>query len=171
MRAVTFSTGIREYAVNGNETEPLRINISDIGLMERVKAAQSELTALQEKYEGPLTPERLAEADADVRGIIDRAFAADVCRTVFGEANVFSPVGDGKLLYEAFFDAFLPVLREDLAALTAKRTAAAPRPEVAQYLVPQTAPVAGLAAPVGAPLPDVSQLTEAQKQQLRAMLA
>lgn len=167
MKSIRFNTGIREYAVNGNEAEPLRINISDINLMKRVEAAQTELTALRDKYTGKLTAEQLIAADADVRGIIDRAFAADVCRIVFGEANVFSPVGGGKLLFEAFFEAFLPVLQEDLQTLRPQKPQ--PRPEITRYLPPQE-PCAALAQPYGDPLPDVSGLTEEQRKALIARL-
>ena len=166
MKSIRFNTGIREYAVNGNEAEPLRINISDINLMKRVTAAQAELTELREKYSGKLTAEQLIAADTDVRGIIDRAFAADVCRIAFGEANVFSPVEGGKMLFEAFFEAFLPVLREDMQTL---RPQAAARPEITRYL-PQEEPAAVLAKPYGDPIPDVSGLTEDQRRELIARL-
>ena len=49
------------------------------------------------------------------------------------------------MLFQTFFEAFIPVLKEDIESIRPKRSQ--PRPEVQKYLKPST------------PAPDLSKLT------------
>lgn len=175
MRSIDYSTGIwREYAINGDETNTIRVNIADPGILARMDEVVAEAKAWTERLRTDHTPETLAEADEALRVLLDRAFGTPISAKAFGKTSIFTPVNaDGTFLLTAFCEAFGAALREDAEAFRAAHTKPdAPRPEVAQYLVaPKDGkPVAAFAHPYGAPLPDVKSLTEEQRRALLAQL-
>lgn len=159
MKSINFSTGIREYAVNGDESNTIRVNLSDLNIMKRAEEAMKNASELQEKYGGikKPTPEQLADMDTEIRRQFNYAFGTDICTPAFGEMNCLSPVGEGKPLFEAFFDAFLPLIKEDISAMKPKNNA--PRPEVQKYLPDDTKTE-----------PDIDNMTKEEKNALLAKL-
>lgn len=173
MKSINFDEGYEPYAINGDESRAIRIRISDFNLLKRVESAMTEIESLKGKYSGRRDENTMIEFDSSVRKIIDKAFDSDVCANVFGNANICTTESDGKLLFESFFEAFIPILKSDISAALMNKKVRQPelRPEVQQYIADtETAPVAGLAEPYKPALPDVSRLTPDEKRALIAQL-
>ena len=168
MKSIHFETGIwREYAVNGDENNVIRVNIADPNLLHRMEEVDARAHELFARLEASHTPEALSEADKTLRDLLDHIFGDGFSGKAFGAASVFTPVGDGDtFLFTAFCEAFGAALQEDAEAYRAShRQPAAPRPEVSCYL-PRETPLAGLSQPYSSGVPDVSGLTAEQKTAL-----
>lgn len=178
MQSINFSTGIKEYAVNGDENNVIRINVSDLNISKRYQEASEKIEKLAEKYKNVSkpTPEQLAEADKEVRTQLNYVFDSDVCTPAFGNTNCFSPVADGHFLFEAFMEAFLPLIQQDMQATanaskihignkTEKYTEHLEKPPVTVNSHPVAAPV-NVYANSNSNLPDISKLTAEEKQKL-----
>ncbi|MBQ8298158.1 MAG: hypothetical protein IJX77_10300 [Ruminococcus sp.] len=172
MKSINFNTGERTYIVNEDESKVIRINLSDINLMKRINETQKQIQHLSEKYRDTKKPsfEEIKDINHEIRRIFNYAFGTDICTPAFGDANVMSPV-DGKPLFQVFFDAFLPVLREDLKTVAPKKMEI--KPEVQKYLdkpeITVSKPIAAFAQPYSQGL-DVSTLSKEQKAALIAQL-
>jgi len=118
MKNLNFDSGIREYAVNGDESRVIRICVTDMNLPKRISDAENEINALHEKYAaiGHPDAQHLYELDRDVRGIIDRAFGKGVSETAFGNINCCSPVSENVLLFEGFVNALSAQIKTDIEA-------------------------------------------------------
>lgn len=115
MQVLNFENGVKRYAVNGDETCVITVNPADVGLPSRYAEKMPEVKALAaEMKNAEPTPERIADYDRRLRGLLNGIFGSDVCTPAFGSANCFSPVGDGKLLFEAFLEAFIPVIEQEI---------------------------------------------------------
>ena len=175
MKNISFDEGFREYKLNGDDSRVIRIRLTDPNLYDRIEKSMGKIEELANKYKGQNNPELIPKLNVDVRSFINEAFGSDICTPAFGTASPFTVLEGNKLLFEAFFDSFLPVLKEDMKAVTASIKASAQiRPEVQKYLEPVSVapiskPIAALAKPAVA-LPDVSGLTDEQKRQLIAQL-
>ncbi|MBQ8298025.1 MAG: hypothetical protein IJX77_09620 [Ruminococcus sp.] len=174
MKSINFSTGIREYKINEDESRVIRINLSDLNMGSRIEEMKEKINALDQKYGSIKKPtsKQLAEMDSSIRSIIDYAFGTDVCTPAFGEVNVMSPV-EGTPLFRKFFEAFLPALKADVNAMKIKKPEI--RPEVQKYLekpqISSVQPIAALAQPCSQPAGiDISSLTKEQKTALLAQL-
>ena len=168
MKSIQFSTGVREYAINGDESNVIRINIADMNLPARMKAVGRKLDDLAAEFgEQPVTPETAAEFDARIRAIMNEAFGTDICTPAFGSTNCMTPVdAEGTTLWQAFFRAFVAQIKEDLAAMKTQQPAVpAVSPKVQQYV--SNAPVVGMNNPDSL---DISALTPEQKHRLIAAL-
>lgn len=173
MKSINFDEGYKSYAVNGDENRVIKVKVADPNLIKRINSALTEIESLKEKFSGKPDENTLIEFDGSVRQLIDKAFDSDICANDFGNANLCAVVGSGKLLFESFFEAFLPILKADVRAAAMNRKMKQPklRPEVQRYIdSPAIAPVAGLAKPYNPPLPDVSELTPEEKRALIAQL-
>lgn len=175
MKNISFDEGFREYKMNNDESRMIRIRLSDPNLYDRLEQAMKKIDDLAEKYKGQSNPELIPELNADVRNLMNEAFGSDICTPAFGAASPFTVLANGKFLFNEFFDAFLPVLSEDMKSVAATIKANAKlRPEVQKYIAPVsvspiTKPTTGFAQPFSA-LPDVSGLTPEQKRELIAQL-
>ena len=118
MKNLNFDSGIREYAVNGDESRVIRICVTDMNLPKRIADAETEINALHDKYWQISHPDaqQLFELDRDVRGIIDRAFGKGVSETAFGNINCCSPVGENTMLFEGFVNALAAQIKADIEA-------------------------------------------------------
>lgn len=132
MRSINFDEGYKSYIINDDESRVIRINVTDLGLKKRLEDAATNVSAALESIEGEPTFEQAYEADTVIRRELDGALGQGVCDTVFGRANVLSPV-DGGTLIQSFFDAFLPAIREDIEQAT--KTA---KERVDKYIKPVT---------------------------------
>lgn len=169
MKSINFSTGIwREYAVNGDETNTVRVNIADPNLEKRMNEVDAAAHEWFERLKTDHSPQTLFEADEALRIMLDKVFGTPISAKAFGETNIFTPVGeDGDFLFTAFCKAFGELLAEDAKAYAEAHAPqpAVPRPEITKYL-PQGKPIAGLAQPYGGGIPDVSGLTDEQRRTL-----
>lgn len=173
MKSINFDEGYKTYAINGDESRVIKVKVGDFNLLERVKSAMTEIESLKEKFSGKPDENTMIEFDSSVRKLIDKAFDSDVCANAFGNANICTVVSSGKLLFEAFFEAFMPILKADISAAVMTKKVNQPeiRPEVQRYIEPpKIAPVAGLAEPYKNDFLDISQLTPEDKRALIAQL-
>ena len=118
MQNISFDSGFKTYILNGDESCKIRINVSDLNFLSRYEEQQKRLDELTEELkrsEGS-EGERLAEFDRRFRECINGVFGSDVCTAAFGTANCLSPVESGKLLFQSFLDALMPVIEEDMSA-------------------------------------------------------
>lgn len=122
MKSINFRKNFREYAVNGDESKVIRIKLSP-DMPDKIKNALSEI----DKFRDEINENNIAEAGVKFNEIINNAFGTDICTPAFDGENPFSLVEDGKFLFEAFFDAFMPIFQEDLKSLKI-------RPEVKKYI-------------------------------------
>lgn len=134
MKNISFDNGVREYAVNGNEAEPIRINVTDLNLPKRLESAQKRLDEIAAEYSSGLTPENASEADAELRKLMAEVFGSDVCTAAFGNTNCLTPVNGGEFLITAFLKALMPAVTADIKAAAGKESPSDLRPEVAKYL-------------------------------------
>lgn len=173
MKSINFDEGYKTYAINGDESRVIKIKIGDFNLLKRVEAAMTEIESLKDKFSGKLNENTMIEFDSSVRHIIDKAFDSDVCENAFGSASICTVVSGGKLLFESFFEAFMPLLKSDLNAAVMNKKVRQPelRPEVQKYIdTPKIDPIAGLKEPYKPDFPDVSKLTPEEKRALIAQL-
>ncbi len=127
MDSINFNEGYREYDVNGDKTRIVRFRV-DPNLKERVEKAMTDIDQLREKY-GKMKGDDLYKAGKEFREIINTAFDSDICTPAFGNASPFALVSRGKTLYEAFFEALMPILEAEF-----KNVQTELRPEVQKYL-------------------------------------
>lgn len=112
MKSINFKKSFREYAVNGDESKVIRIKL-DPDMPRKIQNTMSEI----DKFRDEINDDNIAEMGRKFGEIINNIFGTDICTPAFDGANPFSVVDDGKLLVEAFFEAFIPVFMEDLEAL------------------------------------------------------
>lgn len=172
MKSINFDEGYKEYKINDDDSRIIRIRVADPNLLSRFAAARDKIDELQRKY-AAAAPEDMAAADVELRRLLNEVFDTDICTPAFGAAALLTLTENGKPLYEAFFEAFLPELRADIEAVGMSSRINAPEPpeRVQKYLdppvsAPAVKPIAGLARPYDDGLPDVSGYTPEQKKQL-----
>ncbi len=115
MKSINFNTGIKKYAVNGDETNVICINVNDLNLFYRIQQAETLFNPILSRLDTePNTPELLAEVDKQIKEKLDYIFGTDISSCVFGTTNCLSPLDDGNLLFMSFFEAFVPLILEDI---------------------------------------------------------
>lgn len=136
MKSINFNTGIKEYAVNGDEGNVIRVNVGDMNIATRFKENINLFDDIQRDIDenGKPTPEKLSEYDKTIKEKIDYIFGSDVSSHAFGNASCLSPVGDGKLMFTAFMESFMELIKEDAEQF--RRENGAPS-TVARYLPPE----------------------------------
>lgn len=126
---IQFDTGAVDYTINDSVT--VRFNPTDLSFVERVFHLFDRMDEEQEAYNTAITD---AKTDADVfvvyrrmeaemRGMIDDAFGAEVCGDIFGGMSVFA-LADGLPLWA---NLMLAVIDEMDTAFARERKAANPR--------------------------------------------
>lgn len=169
MQSINFQTGVwREYAINGDEDNTIRVNLSDLNLPKRMEEIDAEAKALFAQIRDDRSEQMLAVADTKLRAMLDHVFGEGLSERAFGAVNVLSPNEDGECLFTAFCEAFGKLLREDAETFRKERTVLKPTvtPAVRKYLPPGSAALAEPSAAV----PDVGSLTPEQKQALLRQL-
>ncbi len=142
MKKIVFDEGYRTYQV-GDSDRVIKIRL-DPEIFNRLNEAEVRINEIVERLKS-VSAEELPEISTELKDIINEAFGTDVCTPAFDGANVFTFVGEDKMLFQTFFEAFIPVLKEDIEPIRKDRSQ--PRPEVQKYLKPS------------APAPDLSKLT------------
>ncbi len=122
MKSINFRNNFKEYAVNGDESKIIRVKLSP-DMLNKIQDTMSKI----DKFREEINENNIAEMGRKYGEIINNIFDTDICTPAFDGENPFSVVDGGKLLIESFFEAFLPILKEDLEALEI-------RPEVKKYL-------------------------------------
>lgn len=160
MKSINFKTcQLTEYAINGDERNPIRINLRDVNLRKRMDAASAQLEELEQKYAEIRTPEDAIAADTEIRRVLNAVFDTDVCTPAFGDTNCLTEVDDLPL-FAHFFRSFGAVIAEDIKALAPEKPS-----RVDEYV----APIVTRSEP---PALQVDTLTPEQKNDLlRQLLA
>lgn len=114
MKSINFNSGIKTYAVNGDESNVIKVNISDINIAQRIKETEEKIDKIGVEIDNGVTAEQLSAYDKEIKDLINYTFGTDICTPAFGNANVFSITEEGKFLFEAFFEAFVPIITEDI---------------------------------------------------------
>lgn len=167
MKNIDFEIGsYREYVLNGNSSNPLKLDISDVGLIERLKKGMTEIDEYQKELDNVESPgeDIFEQMDKKAREIVNKIFDCDVCTKAFGNKNCFSLASNGKNNLTNFLEAFMPVLLEDFGE-TANALKSKLESKTEKYIAPVISK-----APVETALPDVSALTPEQKMALAAQL-
>lgn len=117
MESINFNTGLKEFAVNGDESRIIRFNPSDINILKRFEESESKFEALQSEFEKTADPtaEMLVEGDKKIRDIINDIFGNDVCTPAFGTTNCLSPTANGFLFVE-FVEAMKNLVENEVKA-------------------------------------------------------
>lgn len=174
MKSINFEIGnYKEYAINGDESNTIKLDVSDVGFIERAKKGMAELEEYQKELDNIDSPSEdiFEQMDKKAREIMDRIFDCDVCTKVLGNKNCFSIASNGKPILINFLEAFLPIVAEDFGqAATAQKTQLEAKTEKYTAPVVSKAPTAGLAHPYRNALPDVSGLSAEEKRALIAQL-
>lgn len=114
MKSINFNSGIKTYAVNGDESNVIKVNISDINIAQRIKETEEKIDKIGVEIDNGVTAEQLSAYDKEIKDLINYTFGTDICTPAFGNTNVFSITEEGKFLFEAFFEAFVPIITEDI---------------------------------------------------------
>lgn len=171
MRSINFNEGVHEYAVNGDESRVIKLRLEP-GMVGRFEKLMDELDEMINNCPEQPSLEQFDEIGEKLCKLINSAFRADVCGPAFGGANPLVPGSDGKPLYQAFFESFIPAVTEDIEKIkdssekiSQDKKASPPvlRPEVQRYIAKPYVREESI-------MPDVSTLSKEQKAQLIAQL-
>lgn len=116
MQSINFDSGYKEYAVNGDESNVIRINITDFNIIKRYNEAMPKLQTMAQRYaanKDSFSTNELSIIDSEIRSVVDEIFDADVSSHAFGNAHPLSLLDSGKFLVESFMDAFMPIIQAD----------------------------------------------------------
>lgn len=159
MKSINFDTGIKKYAVNGDENNVISINVNDINLLRRIKESEDLFTPILSRFDNePNTPELFAEVDAQIKETLNYVFGSNISECVFGDANCLSPLDDGRFLFESFFEAFAPIVIADINESN-KNFAANKESKLKKYM-PE---------PANSSVVDLSSLTPEQRLYLESL--
>lgn len=113
MTNLSFEVGkYKEYQLNGGET--IRVNVSDVGIVDRLKGCMDKADKMKEKYGEDLTAENLGELDREMRNMIDDMLQCPgACDKAFGSTNCFSIAG-GKPIFANFLEVLIEQLAKDI---------------------------------------------------------
>ncbi len=117
MKSINFKSVVKKtYAINGDEGNTITINVLDAGLVGRMERLEKDLQSIVDEVSGKaLTAGQiLDEYDRKVREIIDYALGQGVSQAAFGSVNCMSLNEDSKRIFIAFWEAFIPLLVEDI---------------------------------------------------------
>ena len=165
MKSINFDIGnYREYAINGDETRTIRIDVSDLGFVGRIQTAMDEIQKYADELSATSDDAQVTFENMDqaARKIINKAFDSDVCEAAFGDKNCFSIARNGSPIIINFLNAFVPVIKNDFEnALKTQRDELTAK--TAKYIEPV---IGESAAGI-----DISGLTDEQKNaMLRELL-
>ena len=113
MTNLSFNVGkYKEYQLNGGET--IRINVSDPGIIDRLKGAVKEIEAIQAEYGDNITEENLSALDEEIRDLIDKIInCPGACDKAFGAVNCLAIAG-GRPIFVNFLEVLLEQLKRDI---------------------------------------------------------
>lgn len=126
MRSLDFDNGIRTFAINGDESNVIRVSVSDANMMTRYENAKTRLDEIAEKFResdegGDSLAEALTLGDRELRSVIDCIFGDGTSEHAFGGVNCLSAVSGGRFLFEAFLEALIPEIAREVESFAAAR--------------------------------------------------
>lgn len=122
MENLTFNKGYKEYSVNGDENNVIRIYASNLNLIpkleqlrEKIALRMSVLKNVSDDFDKLLKEINIVERQ--VRAELDEAFGSPVSEAAFGNVNCLSLAG-GKLIVLNFLEAIVSQIKEDFISET-----------------------------------------------------
>lgn len=107
MNNIVFEEGIKEFAINNDESRILRFNPSDIGLVDRIKNELEKIDVYAKDNLGDKENFDLAiELDKQLREHVDQMFYEGASQVIFADQNVMTTV-NGMTIFERFFRSLL----------------------------------------------------------------
>lgn len=135
MEKIQFDSGIKEYRING--TGVLRFNPGDpnvyarfLEAAQKIQGMEQELAqkakALEGQDEGAQALHLMAEADVQMKGVLDWVFGNGNCfDEILGGVNLLAVAGNGERVVTNLFNALQPVLVAGAEACAKEKTAQA----------------------------------------------
>lgn len=174
MQSINFKSGnYKTFAINGDENNVIKINVSDIGVLTRLKKAMSEIDEIVSNIEKSddkkvNAADFLAEQDELARNMVNDIFGSDVCTAAFGRTNVFSTDERGRPILINFMEALIPLVANEMKSV---QTAAQIQLEdktdkYTKPIITQNKPFIPFAEPVSLPPIDISGLSDDEKKAL-----
>lgn len=114
--ALKIDLGLRTFNVedaDGNAIGTIRFNPSDIGFVGRWQAFQDRAVKLGD--EPPATPQAMAQADAELKELLDKVFAAPCSDTLFQGLSCFALCEDGRFVLTNVVEALVPEIKDAIA--------------------------------------------------------
>lgn len=134
MKSLQFETGYKEYALNDDQSNTIRICLTDANLPQRIRKAQERIETIAAQYGNQqLTEAAAAAADRAVREIVNDTFGSDICTPAFGSVNCLSVTVNGKMIVTNFVEALFTAVGEDIKAAS-QQAQQAIRTQAAAYL-------------------------------------
>ncbi|MBR1384346.1 MAG: hypothetical protein IJ555_11150 [Ruminococcus sp.] len=194
---LSFDDGYKSIEINGDPNKVIRINPSDIGLIDRLAGLKDKAKEITDKYGDldlsavkkleSLSPgdakyneirsaaDTLRKAERAVRELIDSVFEYPVSDTVFGDSFCISPAG-GKPVYLNFIEAMFGYINDEIRSRTAASRikidkyaqTASKISDEAKPAIKQTKPFIPLAEP--AAVIDINKLSPDEKMELMRQL-
>jgi len=121
MKSLNFKSALKTYAVNGDESNVIKVNTADVGIFKRAAKAKSFLVDVKNKAEevkngdGKNAIEVISEFDKQVREQLNYIFGTDVSTPAFGTMNCLTFV-DGVPVFVRFLNALLDEITADVTA-------------------------------------------------------
>lgn len=121
MESLNFKSALKTYAVNGDESNVIKVNTADVGIFERAAKAKSFLEDVKNKADevkngdGKNAIEIISELDKQVREQLNYIFGTDVSTPAFGTMNCLTFV-DGVPVFVGFLNALLDEITADVTA-------------------------------------------------------
>ncbi len=108
----------RKYAIDGDESKILEIDLQDMAIMSRIKPAMERINRIKSNWQDlqDIDPENMSDeetekleaaydkSEREIREAIDYLFDANVCEVLLGDMSAFTPV-DGRLKYDIVISA------------------------------------------------------------------
>lgn len=111
--ALIIDLGLRTFDVedaDGNIIGTIRMNPSDIGFIGRWQAFQDRAEKLAD--EPPATPWAMAQADQELKDLLDKVFAAPCSDVLFQGLSCFALCEDGRFVLTNVVEALMPEIKD-----------------------------------------------------------
>lgn len=127
MESINFAKGYKEYVINGDESNILRVNLADQNIQKR---AREVYTAIED-YKNSIASNGAKGAnllriyedfDELIKEKIDYTFGKGTAKAVFGDMNCLAVANDdGACVFETFMDAIMPIIKRDITDASRKQ--------------------------------------------------
>lgn len=122
MLSINFDSGnYKEFAINGDENNTVKINVSDMGILTRAQDALKHIDGIVEELaekekQGVDNAELFKEQDEKARQMVNTIFATDICTHALGGTNAFSTASNGKPVIVNLLEALIQILVQEIKA-------------------------------------------------------
>lgn len=111
--ALKIDLGLRTFDIedtDGNPIGTIRFNPSDIGFVGRWQAFQDRAVKLAD--EPPRTPKDMKQADEELKGLLDKVFAAPCSDVLFQGLSCFALCKDGRFVLTNVVETLVPEIKD-----------------------------------------------------------